>query len=58
MPNNFPSPKKNDYWVPHKGPYKLIKLPPNAGLTPPMTEIDGKHIVRTNVHRDGWNDNI
>ena len=53
MPN-IPSNKKHDYWVPHKGPYKLIKLPPNAGLTPPMTEIDGKHVVRTNVHREGW----
>ena len=25
-------------WVPFKGKWKLIKLPPNEGVTPEMTE--------------------
>ena len=30
-------PKYGEHWIPHKGPFKLIKLPPQAGITPPMT---------------------
>lgn len=40
-------------WKPHRGPFKLIKLKPGEGLTPPMQE-DGKHVVRINVHKQEW----
>ena len=29
-------------WVPHKGPYKVIKLPRDAGVVPEMTEANLK----------------
>ena len=31
-----------DNWVPHRGPYKVIKLPRDAGVVPEMTEADLK----------------
>ena len=46
--------KDPNNWVPHKGPFKLIKLPPNAGITPETTDANGKHIVRTQVHKEDW----
>lgn len=53
--SHYKGPRKDPSdWIPHKGPFKLIKLKPNEGLTPPMTDADGKHVVRTNVHKGDW----
>ena len=29
-----------DHWVPHKGPFKVIKLPREAGVVPEMTQAE------------------
>ena len=34
--------KDPNKWTPHRGPFRLTKLPPNAGVTPEMLEMPEK----------------
>ena len=37
---NIPDKNKGFPWVPHKGPFKVIRLPRDAGKTEPMTQAE------------------
>jgi hypothetical protein len=46
--------KDPNFWTPHKGPYKVIKLKLGEGLTPPLTEEQPIEGVRLDQRRHNW----
>lgn len=53
-PQRFGPRKDPKDWIPHRGPFKVIKLKPTEGIEPPTLDENGKHIVRTNVDKEDW----